>query len=451
MSTIRQKIKAVRENPKLPLIILMDKIAPVFSDRQLLRIMFRLRMGKSLNLKNPQTFQEKIQWLKLYDRNPKYTTMVDKYAAKEYVASVIGKEYIIPTIGIYDSVDEIPWDSLPDRFVLKCTHDSGGIVICKDKSTLDINKAKRKLTKGLSKSYFYQNREWPYKNVPRRIIAEKFIEIPDKEDLTDYKIFCFNGEPKYIQVIQDRNTKETIDFFDTDWNHQEFYGLNPIARPSSRAIARPANLSEMLEIARKLSKDIPFVRVDLYQTTEGVYFGETTFYPASGCGTFTPAEWNIRFGDLINTDCLQPAEVGNKNGGGKWLIYNNLKIYTPIDGDIKDYKFFCFNGEPKFLKVDFGRFTDHHANYYDIDWNLLPFGEVDFPPVGTHIENCPPNFDKMVEIARTLSRGHKFLRVDLYNIAGKIYFGELTFFPASGMGKFTSEEWEMKIGNLINL
>lgn len=138
-------------------------------------------------------------------------------------------------------------------------------------------------------------------------------------------------------------------------------------------------------------------------------------------------------------------------GGGKWLIYNNIKTIIPLTDELKDYKFFCFNGVPKFLKVDFGRFTEHHANYYDLNWNLLPFGEADFPPVENHIEHCPPNFAEMIEIARKLSEGHTFLRVDLYNNAGKILFGELTFFPASGLGKFTSEEWDKKIGEMIKI
>jgi hypothetical protein len=192
-----------------------------------LKMKFRLRVGYKLNLKNPMRFSEKLQWMKLYDRNPEYTKMVDKVAAKDYVREKIGDKYIIPTLGVYNSVEEINWDELPTRFVLKCAHDSVCIVICKDKTKLDIEAAKKKLKKGLSRSYFYQNREWPYKNVPRRIIAEKVITNGYEEDLTDFKFYCFDGEPRYCQVIADRSTKETIDFFDMDLVHQDFCGLNP--------------------------------------------------------------------------------------------------------------------------------------------------------------------------------------------------------------------------------
>lgn len=202
-------------------------------DSWFLYFRFKDHLGYYPNLCHPKTFNEKLQWLKLNDRRPEYIKMVDKHEAKKYVASRIGEEYIIPTLGVWDKVEDIDWQSLPNQFVMKCTHDSGGIIICKDKSQLDIEKTKKKLKKSLSYDYYVNGREWPYKNVPRRIIAEKLM-APEKKtapaDLPDYKFFCFDGEPKYCQVIRDRNTKETIDFYDMDWNHQEFVGLNPVAR-----------------------------------------------------------------------------------------------------------------------------------------------------------------------------------------------------------------------------
>lgn len=277
------------------------KTNKLWPDRFYLKCIFKNRMGYSLNLDNPKTFNEKLQWLKIHDRNPMYTTMVDKIGAKDYVQNIIGADYIIPTIGIYKSVNEIDWENLPNQFVLKCAHDSGGIVICKDKNKLtnvEILKAKKKLNKALKCSYYSAKREYPYKDVPHRILCEKYIA---------------NGD------------------------------------------------------------------------------------------------------------------------------------------DLKDYKFFCFNGEPKFLKVDFGRFTEHHANYYDLDWNLLPFGEEEYPPVLQHVEERPPHFNKMIEIVRKLSKGLKFVRIDLYNINGNIYFGEITFYPASGLGRLTSKEWEYKLGEWIKI
>lgn len=266
-----------------------------------LRLRYYFETGQKLHLKNPRTFNEKLQWLKINDRKPEYTQLVDKAAVKSYIAPIIGEEYVIPTIGLWNTFDEIDFEKLPSQFVLKTTHGGGGggVIICRNNKCFDKVNARLLLEASLNSDIYTLWREWPYKNVNRKILAEPLI--PTK------------------------------------------------------------------------------------------------------------------------------------------------------DGDLRDYKFFCFNGEPKFLKVDFGRFIEHHANYYDLQWNLLPFGEAVFPPVESHQEKRPENFDKMVEIAKELSAGHKFLRVDLYNVEGKIYFGELTFYPASGMGRFTSEEWERKVGDMLNL
>lgn len=259
-------------------------------------------MGHWINWNSPQTFTEKIQWLKLYNRKPIYTTMVDKAAVKNYVAKIIGNQYIIPTLGCWDTVEDIDWDLLPNRFVLKTTHGGGGcgIVICKDKKNLDISAAKEKLNKSLAADSFYAYREWPYKNVSRRIIAEQLLECDAlSSDIPDYKFFCFNGEPKYCQVIRDRSNNESIDFYDMDWQHQEFFGLNPIAKNGSTPVPKPKSLDEMKSICRRLSKGLPFVRVDLYVQHENVYFGELTFYPAAGLGTFTPDKYNRELSDLL--------------------------------------------------------------------------------------------------------------------------------------------------------
>ena len=288
-------------NPKDLLSSLLKKNGKYIQDSLYLQWQYSLQMGKKLDLKDPKTFTEKIQWLKIHNRQSVMTTMVDKYAVKEYVGNRIGFKYIIPTIGVWNSLKEVDWDSLPNQFVLKTTHGGGGtgVVVVKDKSKADKKITLEKLRWSFNREGYTANREWPYKNVPKRIIAEELIEIPNKSDLTDYKIFCFNGKPTYIQVIQDRNTCETIDFFDTEWNHQDFVGLNPIAQNADTPIARPKDLKEMLWIAEELSKDIPFVRIDLYQTDKGVLFGEITFFPASGIGRFRPAEWDIKLGDML--------------------------------------------------------------------------------------------------------------------------------------------------------
>lgn len=283
------------------------RFARIFPDELYLKLIFWLKKGYKLDLNNPQTFCEKIQWLKLYNRNPKYTQMVDKYEAKKYVASIIGEEYIIPTIGVWNSVEDIDLDKLPNQFVLKTTHGGGnlGVIVCKEKSTFDMVATCEKLKKSLKMCIYKVFREWPYKNIKRRIIAEQYLEEVGRQDLSDYKFFCFNGEPRYCQVIRDRNTVETIDFYDLEWNHMPFVGLNKIAKNGLFPVAKPYHLTEMIEICRKLSKDIPFSRIDLYVVENKVYFGEITFYPASGLGFFTPSEWDMRLGEMIDLSSLK--------------------------------------------------------------------------------------------------------------------------------------------------
>lgn len=282
-------------------LVLLYKFSCFYSDEKFLRKLYKLRMGEKLNFDNPQTFCEKLQWLKLYNRKPEYTQMVDKYAVKEYVANIIGEEYIIPTIGVWDRVDDIDFDKLPNQFVLKTTHGGGntGVVICNNKATFDKTVAKQKLNRSLKHDIYTNLREWPYKNVKPRIIAEKFVEAVGHSDLPDYKFYCFNGEPIYCQVIRDRNTKETIDFYDMEWNHMPFVGLNPIAENGATPVVRPLKLDDMITVCQKLSKGIPFSRIDLYVVNEKVYFGEITFFPASGMGVFSPNEWDYILGDLI--------------------------------------------------------------------------------------------------------------------------------------------------------
>ena len=277
-------------------------------DKQYLSLRYRCQMGHWVDWKSPKTFSEKLQWLKVYDRKPAYTTMVDKYAVKKYVAERIGEEYIIPTLGVWDKTNDIDWDSLPEQFVLKTTHGGGGsgVFICKDKSSFNKTAVIEKINSSLSTDIYRCLREWPYKDVPRRIIAEKFM-APVK-NLPDYKIY-----------------------------------------------------------------------------------GDKS---------------------LVNNDVIDTAN----------LVYEELK----------DYKFFCFNGCVKFFKVDFGRFVEHHANYYSVDGKLLNYGEICFPPVPDADIKLPDNLSEMIQLAERLAAGTSFLRVDLYNIHSKIYFGELTLYPSSG-------------------
>lgn len=270
-------------------------------DKEYLSLLYRANYGKKLNWDSPQYFAEKMQWLKLNNRNPEHVVMADKVKAKDWVAEHIGKEYIIPTLGVWESADDVDFDSLPDRFVIKCNHNSGtGMYICKDKSKMDIEKVRAGLSRGLKENYYQGGREWPYKNIPRRIIAEQYMEDNEHPgDLADYKFFCFNGEPHFCQVIRDRSTKETIDIYDMNWDLMPFVGLNPIARNGLTSVPRPLHLENMIEICRTLSKGMPFGRVDLYVINGKEYFGEITFFPMNGFGTFTPSEWNKILGEKI--------------------------------------------------------------------------------------------------------------------------------------------------------
>lgn len=271
-------------------------------DRLYLKLIYRSKMGERLNLNNPKKFSEKLQWLKLNDRKVKYTNMVDKYKVRTYVSDKLGEQYLIPLMGVWDNPNEIDFNKLPDKFVLKCNHNSGlGMCICKDKSKLDIEKVKAELSKGLEEDYYLRGKEWPYKNVSRKIICEKYIE-DEPGQLKDYKFYCFNGKPLYCQVISDRFTDEKIDFYDMDWRHQDFNGLalsNQQFKKSPKLVNKPVNLELMKRSAQKLSENLKFSRIDFYEVDNKMYFGEITFYPASGFGTFTPNEWDYILGEYI--------------------------------------------------------------------------------------------------------------------------------------------------------
>lgn len=267
-------------------------------DDTYLKLMYKCRIGKTLNLEKPETFNEKLQWLKLNDHNPLYTQLVDKYEVKKYVGDRIGDEYVIPTLGVWEKFSDIDFDKLPERFVLKCTHDSGGIVICKDKNAFDVNSAKKKINSCLKKNYYWAGREWPYKNVKPRIIAEEYMEDKSSSELRDYKFFCFGSEMKCSFVCSERfsGTGLKVTFFDTDWNVMPFERHYP---KSKEKISKPVNYDKMIELAEILSKEIPFVRVDFYEVDGKIYFGELTFYPGSGFEEFSPEEWDKTLGDWI--------------------------------------------------------------------------------------------------------------------------------------------------------
>lgn len=266
-------------------------------DKPFLVLFYSIFVGEKLDFDNPVTFNEKLQWLKLNDRNPEYIKMVDKIDAKKYVADIIGEEYIVPTLAEYDSFDEIDFDSLPNQFVIKCTHDSGGVVICKDKSRFDISSARKKINKCLKRNFYYHSREWVYKDIKPRILIEQYIG----DDLDDYKLMCFNGEVKCSFVCLERysDTGLKVDFYDADWQKMPFARYYPNTK---NLTPKPAKYDKMVELAEKLAKNIPFVRVDFYEVGDKLYFGEMTFYPGSGFEPFYPKKWDRILGDWIELD-----------------------------------------------------------------------------------------------------------------------------------------------------
>ena len=283
----------------MPIGIRLEGCIPCFGrlHKLYLQIKFRLCVGYWPDLKNPKSYNEKLQWLKLHDHHEEYTMMVDKVAVKDYVAEIVGKEYVIPTLGIYDNVEQIDWSSFPDQFVVKSANDSGGVVVCKDKAKLDIESSIVKLKTLGDRDYTKFNKEYPYKNVPHRFIAEQYIEDESGYELKDYKFFCFYGKPEFLFVATGRQSGDVrFDFFDTDFNHIEV--LNGHDNADIRPI-KPLNFDKMLEIASKISENIPHVRVDLYNVNGKIYFGEMTFFHFSGMTPFEPESYDFKFGDFL--------------------------------------------------------------------------------------------------------------------------------------------------------
>ncbi len=273
-------------------------------DEVFLRKTYEMKMGRPLNLENPVSYTEKLQWLKAYDHRPEYTVMVDKYAVKQYVAEKIGPEYVIPLLGVWDRVEDIDFDTLPERFVLKTTHDSGGILVCQDKNSLDIGDVQKKFAYSLGREYYDNNREWPYKNVPHRIIAEAYMEDSRCGELRDYKFFTFGGEPRVLYIAQGRGRGEptVADFFDMDFNHLDFtidHDMAPVPPE------KPECFEEMKRLAAVLSKGTPQLRVDFYEVDGKVYFGEMTFFHCSGLHSFHPESWDRTFGDWVELPLKQ--------------------------------------------------------------------------------------------------------------------------------------------------
>ncbi len=411
-------------------------------DKLCLKILYRIHFHQKLNLEQPRTFNEKLQYLKLYDRKAIYQKMVDKYEAKGLVASIIGNQYIIPTYGVYDSFDEIDFAELPNQFVMKCTHNSNGLIICKDKSKLDIDKARKKFSKLLKRNYYWSGREWPYKNIKPRIIIEKLLQEPDQDDLRDFKLMCFNSKVKASFVCSNRYSEDglKVTFYDTNWQRLPFERHYPA---DFLEMEKPKSYDEMVELAERLSERIPFVRIDFYEIEGRPYFGEITFYPGSGFEEFIPSQWDKSLGTWINLP-----------EGGGLLICHKTILYVPFksknSGNLIDYKFYCFGGVPRILAIvegiNSGKTT---ASFYDMSLNRIDL-EWGYPNTVGDVK-YPDSFEEMKVIAEKLSKNLPQARIDLYEVDKKIYFGEITLFDGSGFDRIAPAEWDNKLGKYIDL
>ena len=278
-------------------------------DRIYIKLQYLKKTGKFLNLNNPILFNEKIQWLKLYNQKPQYTKMVDKYEVQEYITNIIGDEYLIPIYGVWDTFNEIPFKIIPDKFILKCTHDSGSFRICKDKHSFDMEAAKKHFNNALKRNYYFGNREWVYKNIKPRIIAQKLLIDETDEDLRDYKIFCFNGEPKLVQVDFDKFSNWKMNYYSPQWEYQHLSLVHPTSPET--IIPKPELLEQLLQLTKVLTIGIPHVRVDFFVVNKKIYFGEFTFYNYAGYEQFYPYEWNKIIGDWL---ILPENKTISKNG-----------------------------------------------------------------------------------------------------------------------------------------
>ncbi len=415
-----------------------------------LKAMFRATIGKRLDLDNPVTFNEKLQWLKIHDRNPLYTTLVDKYRVKQWVADRIGTAHVTETYAMWERAEDIDISALPERFVLKTNHDSGGVAICRDRATFDFDAARKKLAKHLKTNYFWGTREWPYKDVKPCVFAEEYLDPEEgKGDLTDYKLMCFGGKVRCEFTCTDRADGDLhVDFFDTDWNHLPFTRHYPNADVPPEA---PARLKEMVADAEGLSSGIPFVRADFYEVAGQYYFGEMTFFPGGGFEEFDPKPWDDKLGSWI--------ELPESVGGGVLLLSDSAVLLlrterswkTVRKTDLYDYKLFRFSDGRLITLAMTDRFTGGALSktFFDDEWHALPVSESGHP---TRPElKRPASFEQMKAMADCLGEGFPFVRVDFYESAGSLYFGEMTFYPNSGFEHFEPSEWDRTFGSWIDL
>lgn len=422
-------------------------------DKTMLKIQYRIKTGRRLNLRSPKRFTEKLQWYKLYYKNPVMIQCVDKFDVREFVRKKGLESILIPCYGVFESVDEIDWDSLPDSFVMKDTLGSGGnsVIIVRDKNSADIKTIKETARKWTEIDAHRKDggREWPYysgKN--HRIIIEKYIESAlETGGLIDYKFFCFDGEPRYIYVIADRVLGNGAGFgvFDADFNNLKV--TREDEHPLERIISEPRLFKAMKEVSRKLSEGFPEARIDLYCQNDTIYFGEITFFDGSGYMKFSPDEFDTEIGAAFK---LTNFDRG-RYCGTIIITDEALERYSDMSHGLIDYKFFCFDGMTEFVYAMGDRELGQkvRVGLFDRSFNRIPVlrdGDEDIGRV-----SVPQNYSGLLKTAELLAAEFPHVRVDLYDVDGKIYFGELTFFNASGYMKYKPDDFDLIIGKKFKL
>jgi hypothetical protein len=426
---------------------LINKCPHLMSDKYYLSVLWKMIMGYELDWEHPKTFNEKLQWLKLHDRNPLYTTLVDKYRVKQWVADKIGEQYVIPTLAVYNSVDEIDLDKLPNQFVLKCNHDSGSVVICRDKTSFDLEAAKTKLGNALKNNFYWEAREWPYKNVKRCVFAEQFMKDATMDDGSpDSQVMLSEGLPKVIDT----------DFALFEWHKQKLYGVhwNLIEKEIKSRLCLDsydfhANLKDAFNLFEKMREDMSVIRSEWYSMDNKLLFVDVAISRNVELGHVDIQKFGIEMDACIKLPVSERFDVGWLIVVDGFVFYLHHESSIPSFVGLKDYKWFCFNGEPKVMYIANDRAEFPTMNFYNMDFEPLPLYTKD-PPAYDNPPK-PKRFEEMKSLSSKLSRGIPQVRVDFYENDTALYFGEMTFFHGGGLSEIHPKEWNVKMGDWIKL
>lgn len=443
-----KKVKRYVKDPYFSIgYAMIDNCPHLMSDKFYLSVLWKMIMGYELDWEHPKTFNEKLQWLKLHDRNPLYTTLVDKYRVKQWVADKIGEQYVIPTLAVYNSVDEIDLDKLPNQFVLKCNHDSGSVVICRDKSSFDLEAAKTKLGNALKHNFYWDAREWPYKNVKRCVFAEQFMKDATMADGSpDSQVMLSEGLPKVIDT----------DFALFEWHKQKMYGehWNLIEKEIKSRLCQNgydfhATLKDAFDLFEKMRENMSIIKSEWYALDNKLLFVDVAISRDVELGHVDIQKFEVEMDACIKLPVSERFNVGWLMAVDGFVFFLHHESSVPSFVGLKDYKWFCFNGEPKVMYIANDKAEFPTEDFFDMDFNPLSM-YINEPP-GFEKPEKPKQFEKMKLLVSILSQNIPQVRVDFYESHGQLLFGEMTFFRNGGFGEINPLEWSRKMGDWIKL